>query len=130
MLPAQVYGASAVPDQTSPHFTLATTGAAFSGTAGAEILFRTRACLRDDQSTCLPSSSPLYPYVSNGLDALVNQYFYTIRNVLGMTGNQPFLNSTEFNFMWNGERTRFCLPLEPAVADLIRFFRNGVESLC
>ena len=113
MLPAQVYGASAVPDQTSPHFTLATTGSAFYGTAGAEILFRTHACLRADQSTCLPPSSTLYPYVSNGLDALVNQYFYTIRNVLGMSGNQPFLNSTDFNFMWNGERTRICLPWNP-----------------
>lgn len=96
-----MFGGASVPDQTSSHFTLATSGIAFTGGAGAEILYRTRQCLREDQATCLPESSWLYPYVANGLDVLMQRYFYTIRNVLGINGTQPTLNSSEFELIWN-----------------------------
>lgn len=44
----------AVPNETTPHYTLNKQGVVQSKGAGVDILYRTTACLRINQTSCLP----------------------------------------------------------------------------
>lgn len=55
-----LWDVQAVPDETKPHFTLATEGLAFSSGAGAYILYHTHDCLRLNQTNCLRKGHPYH----------------------------------------------------------------------
>ncbi len=73
---AMLYGSSAVPTLTSPHYTLCPEGATTTGTAGAALLYSTHECLRVNQSTCLAKNHTLYQVLHSIIARNVRSFCY------------------------------------------------------
>ncbi|GAX73349.1 hypothetical protein CEUSTIGMA_g802.t1 [Chlamydomonas eustigma] len=97
---AMLYGGAAVPQETSPHYRLATQGAITTGTAGSFILFQTTQCLRLNQSSCLLPNNTLYQDTVNGLDRLIKTHIQTINSMFLMTGQNPTTTGNAFYTVW------------------------------
>lgn len=54
------FGGASVPEDTSPHYTLATEGVALSKGEGPVILYSFEGCMRVNQSTCMDSNNTLF----------------------------------------------------------------------
>ncbi|GAX73356.1 hypothetical protein CEUSTIGMA_g809.t1 [Chlamydomonas eustigma] len=98
---AMLYGHSAVPNSTSPHYTLAAQGVTTTGTQGAYILFQDHSCLRSSQVSCLPSNSSIYQDTVNGLNRAVMAHEAAMNSTFLMSGPNPELNSTAIYTIWN-----------------------------
>ncbi|GAX78754.1 hypothetical protein CEUSTIGMA_g6191.t1 [Chlamydomonas eustigma] len=95
-----LYGSTAEPTLTSPHYTLCTEGVTSVGN-GPNILYYTTDCLRQNQSTCLTPNSSLYQYTVHGLDRAVQAHIATMNTIIGMNGSNPFMNSSQVYTIWN-----------------------------
>lgn len=67
------YGNRFYPNETTPHYKLVSKGVSQSG-SGYKLLYQTTDCLCSTPSDCKNASNWVYPYVSRGLDRIVQKY--------------------------------------------------------
>lgn len=89
-----------VPNETSPHYTLAKDGLSFSNGQGPQIMYATHECLRTNASSCLTPASPYYQYTRNGLDMLMKHFFENVGLMIAGNGSDPSLDGPEWEYIW------------------------------
>ncbi|PNH09214.1 Tiny macrocysts protein B, partial [Tetrabaena socialis] len=94
-------GSTTISADIYEHYSLASTGALFSGSSRpANLLFFTEACVAELSNGCQPEGSPYYQITRNGLDVLLKAQFSSVESLLHQTDDASGLNSTEFNMLW------------------------------
>ncbi|KAL6764391.1 hypothetical protein V8C86DRAFT_3084217 [Haematococcus lacustris] len=96
-----LYGTMATGINTTlPHFANAGSGLANLGGRGAELLFTATGCLRENQSSCLPPSSPYYGDVMNGMNRWMMKMLTIEDALMMMNDTEPGMGSSVMEWLW------------------------------
>ncbi|KAJ9516873.1 hypothetical protein QJQ45_027277 [Haematococcus lacustris] len=96
-----LYGNMANGANTSiPHFANAGPGLASLGGRGTDLLFSMTGCMRANQSSCLPPTSPYYGDVTNGIDRWFNKMLTIDDTLMMMNDTQPGMGSSVMEWLW------------------------------
>ncbi|GFH16803.1 uncharacterized protein HaLaN_13300, partial [Haematococcus lacustris] len=99
--PDQAAGPRANGANTSiPHFANAGPGLASLGGRGTDLLFSMTGCMRANQSSCLPPTSPYYGDVTNGIDRWFNKMLTIDDTLMMMNDTQPGMGSSVMEWLW------------------------------
>lgn len=82
------------------HMPLQVQSQAYQSPAHAELFFTTTACLRANQSTCLPPSDPNYEITHSGLNAMINQFIQMANLLAGDPVSALGPSNARYDYIW------------------------------